>query len=261
LCRQSSTAPRTFRITSCDVEEYDFAKIFDKTNYHHPGAIMSVVESIERKALFNITRAVALVCVSVFLLAIVGIAIYAASVWNTQVRTQISPEEIINQVRPVETPTDSPQQPQGAQPPGNQQPQASPLYGYRIPFSLQKYMSGDNAQILKNHLDAVPDGERQAYIDELGTVVSAAESSKVNVFEAINAYMKTKAERYEEAANATARKWETLKFAAAGFGAGLLLIALFSLVLVLLAIERNTRISVQPGAAVRVEEERPLEPA
>jgi hypothetical protein len=201
------------------------------------------------------------VCVSVFLLAIVGIAIYGASVWNTQVRTQISPEEIINQIRPVEPPADSPRQPQGAQPPTDKAPQNSPLYGFRIPFSLQKYMSGDNAQILKSHLDAVPEDERQAYIDELGAVVTAAESGKVDVVEAINAYMKTKAERYDEATAARARKWETLKFAAAGFGAGLLLIALFSLVLVLLAIERNTRVPIRSGPLAHAKEERPLESA
>src|SRR5579863_1836345 len=136
--------------------------------------MMSVVEVIERKALFNITRAVALVCVSVFSLAIVGIAIYGASVWNTQVQTQVTPEEIINQIKPPEPQPDAPRQPRGAQPPTDQGPQASPLNGYRIPFSLQKYISGENAQIVKNHLDEVPTDERQAYIDELGAVVSAA---------------------------------------------------------------------------------------
>ena len=222
---------------------------------------MSVIEGFERKALFNITRAVALVCVSVFLLAIVGIAIYGASVWNSEVQTQVTPAEIINQIKPPEPVADAPRLPQGAQPPANQEPQDSPLFGYRIPFSLQKYVSGNNAQILKNHLDRVSRAERQAYIDELGTVVSATESNKLDPVEAINAYMKTKAERYEEADAARARKWETLRFAAAGFGAGLLLIALFSLVLVLLAIERNTRSSVRASAVARGgREESHLEP-
>jgi hypothetical protein len=221
---------------------------------------MSVIEGFERKALFNITRAVALVCVSVFLLAIVGIAIYGASVWNSEVQTKVTPAEIIDQIKPSEPVANTPRLPQGAQPPVNQEPQDSPLFGYRIPFSLQKYVSGDNAQILKNHLDNVPRDERQSYIDELGTVVSATEASKLDPVEAINAYMKIKAERYEEVNVARARKFETLKFAAAGFGAGLLLIALFSLVLVLLAIERNTRISIRPSVMVHDGENSHLEP-
>jgi hypothetical protein len=221
---------------------------------------MSVVEGFERKALFNITRAVALVCVSVPLLAITAIAIYAASVWNDDVQTRVTPAEIIAQVKPPEPEADAPRQPQGAQPPANQEPQASPLFGYRIPFSLQKYVSGDSAQIVKNHLDLVPADERQAYLDELGAVVAAGESKNVDPFAAINAYMKTKAERYDEAASARAHKWETLRFAAAGAGAGLLLIALFSLVLVLLAIERNTRTPTRPSVVARVREDSPLEP-
>jgi hypothetical protein len=221
---------------------------------------MSVVEGFERKALFNITRAVALVCVSVPLIAIIGIALYAASVWNEDVSTRVTPSEIIAQIKPPEPVADAPRQPQGAQPPTNQEPLASPLYGYKIPFSLQKYASGDNAQVLKNHLDHVPADERQGYLDELGAVVSAAESSKVDPVAAINAYMKRKAERYDEATAARARKWETLRLAAAGFGAGLLLIALFSLVLVLLAIERNTRTSTRANLVGHVKDERPLEP-
>ena len=156
---------------------------------------------------------------------------------------------------------ETPRQPQGAQPPANQEPQASPLFGYRIPFALQKYVSGDNAQIVKNHLDRAPTEEHQAYLDELGAVVAAAESNKVDPVAAINAYMRTKAERYDEAAAARARKWETLKIAAGAAGAGLLLIALFSLVLVLLAIERNTRAPAHLSVAPRVREESSLETA
>jgi hypothetical protein len=202
---------------------------------------MSVVEKFERKALFNITRAVALVCIIVFLVGIVGVAIYGASVWKEEVTTKVAPEEIINQVKPVAPPeTTTPQGPTGARPPATES-KISPLSGYRIPFSLQNYVSGDNARILKKHLDEVPANERQAYLDELGAVVTAAEASKVDVVEAINAYIKTKAERYQEAKRAQERKLDTLKLVGAGLGSGLLSIALFSLVLVLLAIERNTR--------------------
>ena len=113
------------------------------------------------------------------------------------------------------------------------------MAGFQIPFSLQGYVSGDNAQILRNHVDEVPAEERQAYLDELGTVVTAAQSNEIDPVTAINAYMDAKSERYKQAAMKSAQKWDTLKLVGEISAAGLLLVALFSLVLVLLAIERN----------------------
>ncbi|WP_157771957.1 hypothetical protein [Ralstonia solanacearum] len=214
---------------------------------------MSVIENFERKALFNITRAVALVCVIVFLLGIVGAGLYGASVWKTEVSTKVAPEEIVNQVKPPAVADTSSQGPKGAQPPTDTAPRLSPLYGYRIPFSLQKYISGDNAQIVKNHMDTVPVDERQAYLDELGDVVSVAESSKIDPVDAINAYFKTKAERYERAAREREHKKDTLKLVGAAIATGLLTVALFSLVLVLLAIERNTRVASTQKATSRMQ--------
>lgn len=211
---------------------------------------MSVIEGFERKALFNITRAVALVCVTVFLLAIVGTVIFGVSVWQDHVDTRVSAQEIVEPLKQTPAPQPDGQQTQGTQPPAEQGAAQSPLAGYRIPFALQKYSSGDNAQIIRNHLDDVPAADRQAYLDELGAVVASAEASKVDVFAAINSYMKAKSERYTEAAAKGAEKWQTLKMVAAGIATGLLLVALFSLVLVLLAIERNTRPLRQPTPSV-----------
>lgn len=202
---------------------------------------MSIVEGFERKALFNITRAVALVCVTVFLLVIVGSSLYGVSIWQQQVVTNVSPQEIVDHMKPVELAAPTAEQPQGTKPLPNQGPGQSPLYGYRIPFSLQKYASGENAQVVRNRLDAIPATDRQQYLDELGSVVTAADAKKVDAIEAINAYMKATSDRYAEAAAKRGEKWETLKFVGAAIGGGLLLVALFSLVLVLLAIERNTR--------------------
>jgi hypothetical protein len=202
---------------------------------------MGIVEGFERKALFNITRAVALVCVTVFLLGIVGGVLYGVSVWQEQINTKISPQEIVDQLKPLAQALPVAQQPQGTQPPVDQGPAQSPLSGFRIPFSLQKYVSGENAQILRHHLDDVPTEDRQAYLDELGAVVTAAESNKIDAVQAINAYMDAKGERYKQAVIKRAQKWETLKLVGEVTAAGLLLVALFSLVLVLLAIERNTR--------------------
>ncbi|WP_109477548.1 hypothetical protein [Paraburkholderia sp. C35] len=202
---------------------------------------MSIVEGFERKALFNITRVVALVCVTVFLVGIAVGVLYGVSVWQETVNTKVTPQEIVDPLKPVKAAPTEPSQPQGTQPPTDSGPAESPLAGFKIPFSLQKYASGDNAQIIRNHLNDVPEADRQQYLDELGAVVAAAESSKVDPIEAINAYMRTKSERYTAAAAKTAEKWVTLKLVAEVTAGGLFLVALFSLVLVLLAIERNTR--------------------
>ena len=202
---------------------------------------MSIVEGFERKALFNITRLVALLCVTVFLLAIIVGALYGFSVWKEQVTTKVSVQEIIDQIKPVEPTVTGGQPRQGAQASSSHNPELSPLFGYRVPFALQKYVSGENAQILRNHLDAVAAADRQEYLNELGAVVTEVESKGLNAVDAINAYMNTKSARYAEAAAKRVQKWETLKLVSAGVAACLMLVALFSLVLVLLAIERNTR--------------------
>ncbi|MBU9192995.1 hypothetical protein KTD33_00420 [Burkholderia gladioli] len=205
---------------------------------------MSIVEGFERKALFNITRAVALVCVTAFLLAIAGGVFYGIAVWQEHVDTKVPAQEIIDPLKVSEMKpdqaADSPDS-LGARPPVQQGPEDSPLAGYKIPFALQKYISGDNSKILRSHLDDVPEAERQAYIDELAAVVSAAEAQKVEPVEAINSYMEVKSNRYKNAAAKAVEKRETLKLVLEATAGGLLLVALFSLVLVLLAIERNTR--------------------
>jgi hypothetical protein len=94
------------------------------------------------EALFNITRAVALVCVTVFLLGIVAGALYGVSVWQETVDTKITPQEIVDPLKPVKAAQAEPSQPQGTQPPANNRPAESPLAGFKIPFSLQGYASG-----------------------------------------------------------------------------------------------------------------------
>ncbi|VWC34128.1 hypothetical protein [Burkholderia lata] len=202
---------------------------------------MSIVEGFERKALFNITRAVALVCVTAFLVMIAGGVVYGVSVWQERVDTTVPAKEIVDPLKVVDVKSAEATGPTGTQPPTQQGPEESALAGYKIPFALQNYASGENGKIIRSQLDGVPEAERQAYIDELGAVVTAAEAQKVHVVDALNSYIQVKGDRYKAAAAKSAQKWETLKIVAYVTAAGLLLVALFSLVLVLLAIERNTR--------------------
>jgi hypothetical protein len=218
---------------------------------------MSIVEGFERKALFNITRAVALVCVTVFLLAVIGGAMYAFSVWKEPITTKVSAKEIVDMIKPVESAPKTAQIPQGAQAPTDQTPELSPLAGFRVPFVLQKYASNEKAQnIIKNHLDELPAADRQDYLDELGAVVTEAEAQKLDGIDAINKYMETKTQRYADAQSKRMQKFEALKLAAMSAAGGLMLVALFSLVLVLLAIERNTR---PPGGSGRNKSAAPSE--
>lgn len=119
---------------------------------------------------------------------------------------------------------------------------ASSLDGVRLPTALQElFVSDKNRGILEAWLDEIEHGERQSFVDALGQAVSAAKAAGQSESDALNSYhsryqsyvMKRK---LAEAKAESARVQIYILIASA-----LALIALFSLVLVLMAIERNTR--------------------
>jgi hypothetical protein len=83
--------------------------------------------------------------------------------------------------------------------------------------------------------------EKQAYIDELAAAVLLAVSQKLDRGEAINSYMNLKEVKINEYHARQAQAKEKRLWAAGVVVSVLFFIAFFSVVLVLLAIERNTR--------------------
>ncbi|MGI4861744.1 MAG: hypothetical protein ACRYHA_33415 [Janthinobacterium lividum] len=198
---------------------------------------MSIIQGIERSAIFGIARAVAWVGIAAALIASVGGLVYGIVVWHENVALRVTPQDIVARLDAAAASSAAAASDAAA----GAATQPSALQGYRIPFPLQKYVSGDNAQVIRGHLDDGAAADHQAYLDELGAVVTAAEARHLNAVDAINLYMKTKGGRYAEQAALKVRKWETLTWVGEAVAAGLLLLALFSVVLVLLAIERHLR--------------------
>lgn len=121
---------------------------------------------------------------------------------------------------------------------------ANGLPSVKLPFVLQKHFNTpEKIQTLNNWLNALVStmGDRQEFIDEMAATVVEAEKHKLSSNEAINKYKELKFKKLElEQSTKAERRTLQLYYAGAVVGA-VALIALFSLILVLLAIERNTR--------------------
>jgi hypothetical protein len=98
-----------------------------------------------------------------------------------------------------------------------------------------------NLSASRMELLALSKSEKQAYIDELGAAVSLAVSQKLDRGEAMDSYMNLKQAKVNDY-HAQQNQAKEIRVWAAGLVVSVLfLIAMFSVVLVLLAIERNTR--------------------
>jgi hypothetical protein len=83
--------------------------------------------------------------------------------------------------------------------------------------------------------------DRQEYLDNLGDVIQAAKSAGLSDTDAINTYFRMKDRQLESIAAQKATRMQTTTIVIEGTASALGLIGIFSLILVLLAIERNTR--------------------
>ena len=111
----------------------------------------------------------------------------------------------------------------------------------RIPSIVSKHLSGDNEKVLHGWLESLDEEQQELFIGNLVGIIEEAESKGVDVIDAINAYKTLKLEKLSENPFV---KYEQMANRAALFGAifGLVvLVGLMSLILVVLAIERNTR--------------------
>ncbi len=199
---------------------------------------MKLFSTFERKFLFGLTRTFAMFFIFTTLLGLLtgGLLVLFNQAGNKS--SKVEPQEVIDVLKPslpienaqssVKTPSESP-------------PKHLPM-GLKLPFVLQKHFSNpDNFLILIKWLDAVPEEQKQHFLEEMAATVTLAEKEHIAHFDAINTYHKLKTSKLaEEKISAAARKEAWLWYAGA-LGSGIVIIALFSLILVLLAIERNTR--------------------
>ncbi len=202
---------------------------------------MSFADSFERRFLFVLTRGLALLFIFGLLAAIVIGGVMVSDKLSLRDSTEVSPQEVVNAIKPppseeLQPPTDS--NTATPVPP----PDPAILPGIKLPFVLQKHFNvPDRIQTLRGWLEGLPSGQRQAFLDEMAAAVVEAEKAGADGLDAVNKYKEIKYDKLkQEEAAAAALATARLTYAGVAFGA-VLLIALFSLILVLLAIERNTR--------------------
>lgn len=201
---------------------------------------MSFADSFERKFLFVLTRGLALLFIFGLLAAIVVGGIFVSDKLMPKASTTVTPQEVVDAITPPkpEVSQVSNSAASATLPP----PDPMILPGIKLPFVLQKHFSApDSIKTLRGWLEALPTEQRSLFLDEMAAAVAEAEKGGADGLAAINKYKEIKIEKLKQEELAAARlATERATYVGVAFGA-ILLIALFSLILVLLAIERNTR--------------------
>ena len=195
------------------------------------------VARFERKVLFRITRWLALALSLLLFLALIGAGLMMLGTLTSGLR---KPEPADSVTLASNDSTSTTQSPASA---GTlSTAPANALHGVRMPPALQEiFLTEQNRNALSGWLDSIEANERQDFVDALGEAADAATAAETDPTDAINDYRQRYqayvAERDADEAIAMAKRLQIL----AAIGSALALIGLFSLVLVLMAIERNTR--------------------
>lgn len=200
-----------------------------------------LVALFERKVLFRIARFVAFtICFLLFLGLLAG-GTYLLTAGQENV-DRPDPAQVAASLKPVAAPEAVAGDAAGAEPAAAPQLNASVLRGLKVPPVLQELLLAENNQrVFKDWLDELPDDERQAFIDGAARAIEAGRKEKVEDADVLNAYRERFVDYVERKQAAEALVKSQRLYVAGAFVSTLMLLALFSLVLVLLAIERNTR--------------------
>lgn len=195
----------------------------------------SIVEVFERKFLFGLARTVAIV--TIFLLF--GFLAIGGFVFSEHMRvtdSKVTADEVLLSLKNSDEPGEK-SAPETLS--GGLNAAEAPL---NLPFVLQKHIgTPENLEILKSWLNGLSESEKKEFLDDLAQCVSAAEVKHEDIVQTTNKFKEIKlAKLAEKKAKETERVTYILYFT--GLAAtSLILIALLSLTLVLLAVERNTR--------------------
>jgi hypothetical protein len=199
---------------------------------------MQMFDRFEKNFLFGLTRIFAMLIIMGILIA-VGIGGVLFTGVYSETNTKVSTAEVIDAIKPpVTESSQSGDSSLPAQPVEN----INILPSVKMPFILQKHFNTpDNLQSLKGWLDSLPKDNHQEFIDEMVIMVTEAEKLNLPPHDAINKYKELKLKKLAAAQLKKAEQRTKQLYYAGAIISGVALIALFSLVLVLLAIERNTR--------------------
>jgi len=208
---------------------------------------MAVLDAFERKGLFGFTRLLALSVVGLLILGLIGGLIAWGSTLFASDKKRVEPEKVIAALKPLPTSVDG--DASGGRAPAEPPPPSGVLPGLKIPFRLQPYFSRvGSREFMRGKLSDMPLSDQQEYVQNMEEVVAAANSAGISEPEAIETYLLMKDREISDAAARKVVRQQTRIYVLQAVGSAFGLIGLFSLVLVLLAIERNTRVR---GEAVR----------
>lgn len=190
----------------------------------------------EREVLFRIARFVAFSVCFLLFLSLLGGGIYLATTAFGDKTDRQTPSELVDQMRGI-------QQPQPSDPTRGEPAQPPPmLKGIKLPPELQElFTNPHNQRLLADNLEALPEDQRQPCIDGMAEAVKIARGKGLEDGPVVDAWMASCRTYASEKAAADIASKATRLYVAGALVSLLMLIALFSLVLVLLAIERNTR--------------------
>ena len=198
---------------------------------------MALLESVERGALFRLTRFLAFAVILALSLAlVVGAFIFGGDLVPNQA-SKVSFSEVSNALN------QAPQVGQyGSTNPSPSEEGSQGLSPGDLAFVLQPYFSStNNWEVLKAHMEGLDSSDRTEYLDNLAAVVGEAKSKGEDVTSVVNKYFELKGSRLALAkADSADRSMHQLYIVGSAVSI-MFLIALASLILVLLAIERNTR--------------------
>jgi len=205
---------------------------------------MPILDQLERRALFRLTRSLAFIVVFVLTLGlVVGTVIFADDLFVPRENPSISYRTIWMQLHPQTAPTpDS----------SNTAPSVSDTSptSVDLPVHLQPYFSSpESKRALYEHLSRLDADERKYYVENLVEVMNEAKVRNELNDDVINTYYDLKDSQLEIAKDGRTLRTTRQLYILGGAVSTLFLIALCSLILVLLAIERNTRRPVPPIAS------------
>lgn len=144
---------------------------------------MAVLESVERGALFRLTRFMAFVVILVLSLALViGAFTFAGELVPNQ-SAQVSYTEISSELHPA---------PESNQYGSNPSPSVDGSQNSQsldLPFVLQPYFSSsDNREVLMHHMEGLDSSDRTEYLDNLSKVVEEGKRKGEDTTKVINTY-------------------------------------------------------------------------
>jgi hypothetical protein len=183
---------------------------------------MTFLAKFERNFLFGLTRSLAMFFIisTLATLIISGLAVGISQLSKDD--TKVTPQEVIDSLKPalsVEAKT--------------QTPKHLPAE-LKLPSVLQAHFSEPySLQELNNWLNDMPKNQQQAFLDEMAAVVvfTHRKNEHIYQFEVINIYHRLKMQKLATLQLAESGNAQTWLWYAGALGTGIIIIALFSLIL------------------------------